>query len=83
MQITDDRKEVVFFRSIAVTDLLESLKNDGSIYMKLTPVVSPEQMYCRAYNAVNVTTGRYTIFDEDEVVVPVRGSFHREGYIND
>lgn len=80
MKIRDCRKEVVCFEDIAVTELFESCENEGSIYMRLMTVSVPN--IGGSYNAVNVETGRYANFGEDEEVIPVRGSFHREGNIN-
>lgn len=78
MKISDGRKEIVRFGDIAVTDLLERLENEGSIYMKLLPVAIPNLSMCSTYNAVNVVSGRYAKFDDEDEVIPVRGSFHRE-----
>lgn len=78
MKITDDRKEFVFFGDLEVTELLESRNNEGNIYMKLLPVSIPGIKDHTTYNAVNVNTGRYVNFKEDERVIVVHGSFHRE-----
>lgn len=83
MKITDDRKEGVFFRDIDVAGMLEDPREEGAIYMKLNPIIIPGAVDDDTYNAVNVGTGDYARFFDNERIIPVYGSFHREGHIND
>jgi len=83
MKIVDERKETVLFGDIEVTGLFESC--EGRVYMKIRPVIVAESRDNddTVYNAVNVETGCYNRLDDEDEVVPVYGSFHREGGIND
>lgn len=82
MKITDDRTELAFFGDLEVTGLLESRENEGCIYMKIHPVILAESKSNIVYNAVDVETGGYAKFEDEEEIIPVYGSFHREGNIN-
>lgn len=85
MKICDDRNEAITFGDIGITELFEESRDEGRIYMKIYPVIVAESVDVddSHYNAVNVETGFYAKFLDDEKVVPVHGSFHREGSIND
>lgn len=76
------KRYMVRFGDIKVTELFESDKNCGSVYMKINPILIPNMEEYGTYDAVNVETGRYNNFSEDDDVTPVNGAFHREGNIN-
>lgn len=75
------KRYMVRFGDIKVTELFESDKNRGSVYMKINPVLIPNMEEYGTYDAVNVETGGYNNFSEDDDVTPVNGAFHREGSI--
>ena len=80
MKICDDRNYITF-GEITVTELFSPIFNDDIVYMKIKPVIVPGSANADTYNAVNVETGYYSKFRDEEVITPVRGEFHREGII--
>ena len=53
-----DKRYMVRFGDIKVTELFESDKNCGSVYMKINPILVPNMEEYGTYDAVNVETCR-------------------------
>lgn len=81
MKICDYRKDAAVFGDVSVTGLFEDPREEGAVYMKINPVIIPGGIDDDTYNAVNVETGVYARYFDNEDIVPVYGAFHREGNI--
>ena len=83
MKICDCRKEAsVCFRDVPVTGLFEDPREEGTVYMRIKPIIVPGGFDDDTYNALNVETGIYARYFDNEGIMPVYGAFHREGNIN-
>lgn len=84
MKICDCRKEATAFCfcDVPVTGLFEDPREEGTVYMRINPIIVPGGFDDDTYNALNVETGIYARYFDNEEIVPVYGAFHREGNIN-
>lgn len=69
------KRYMVRFGDIKVTELFESYENCCSVYMKINPILIPDMEEYGTYDAVNVETGAYNNFSEDDDVMSVNGRF--------
>ena len=82
MKINDCRKNATTFGNVSVTELFEDPREDGAVYMKINPIIVPGGLDDDTYNSMNVETGVYARYFDDEEITPVYGAFCREGNIN-